>query len=61
VADEVKRKGTPTTWYANDPLRGSGRAHAIAKMHRGGASERKIAKRFNVSLDEVRDVLRKLG
>jgi hypothetical protein len=52
------RRGTPTTRYDTDPLRGNKRAHSIARKHREGMDDRKIAKSLNVSLAEVRDVLR---
>jgi len=49
--------GSPTTHYLSDPYRGDKRAHAIAKMHGHGYSDRKIAKTTGLPLSTVRDVI----
>jgi len=53
------RLGSEITRYEGDPLRGDKRAHAIARKLREGHSPRKIAKRLNVPLADVQEVLTK--
>jgi transposase-like protein len=55
------RRGSPTTLYENDPLRGDKRAHLIARLARQGWPTRKIAKRVSVSVSEVNEVLERIG
>lgn len=56
-----RRAGDQMTRYATDPLKGDKIGHAIAKRLKMGQSERKTAKLFNVSLERVREVSRKLS
>jgi hypothetical protein len=60
VETAERRSGTPTTHYETDPLRGNKRAHAIARKLKAGMTPRKIAKQFDISLDEVLDIERKV-
>jgi hypothetical protein len=55
-----RREGSEVTHYLNDPLKGNARSHAIAKGLRRGWSERKVAKRMSVPLDEVKEVAARL-
>jgi hypothetical protein len=56
-----RRAGDQMTRYKTDPLKGDKMGHAIAKRLKMGQSERKTAKLFNVSLERVREVSRKLS
>jgi len=53
-----RKSGSPSTVYANDPLRGNKLEHQIAKLIRANWDHRKIAKRFDVNkrvVDQVAD------
>lgn len=58
---QERRPGDQMTRYETDPLKGDKIGHAIAKRLRMGQSERKTAKLFNVSLERVREVSRKVS